>query len=151
MPGSFLVTRAVIFCLSASEEPSEPPSPLPSGSPFLPRVRPHLDPGIWVRLYVYNLLRRRGSSRISGLSSHLLRRLHNSQIELHAGAVPGSCSSSDTPGSSAEGDASRNIGRLTPHVRLVLSLISLTSARFAELCIQFRKSDFQPLSRVNCS
>ena len=83
--GSFLVTRAVIFCLSASEEPSGPPSTTSSSSssssatfsfPFLPRVRPHLDPRIWVRLHVYNLLRHQpwpGEPR---------RRTSNSQIEL---------------------------------------------------------------------
>lgn len=44
---------------TSSPSPSPPTVPLPSVSPFLPRVKPHLDPGIWVRLYVYNLLRRR--------------------------------------------------------------------------------------------
>ena len=85
--GSFLVTRAVIFCLSASEEPSGPPSSTSSSSsftvssstfsfPFLPRVRPHLDPRIWVRLHVYNLLRHQPWPR------EPRRRTSNSQIEL---------------------------------------------------------------------
>lgn len=54
---------------SPSPSPSSLPTvPLPSVSPFLPRVRPHLDPGIWVRLYVYNLLRRRAHRGYLGYS-----------------------------------------------------------------------------------
>lgn len=106
---------------TSSPSPSPPTVPLPSVSPFLPRVKPHLDPGIWVRLYVYNLLRRRAHRGYLGLSSHLLRRMHNSQIELHAGAVSRpprrSFFSERAPESLVKDDGSRNIDRLARHIQ----------------------------------
>jgi len=112
---------------SPSLSPSSLPTvPLPSVSPFLPRVRPHLDPGIWVRLYVYNLLRRRahrgylGYPRTSFVGC-TIRKSNYTPVPFPGGRLFFSEQASE---SLIKEDGSRNIGRLARNVQDLFLLIS---------------------------
>lgn len=114
--------------------PSSPPIVLlPSSSPFLPRVRPHLDPGIWVRLYVYNLLRRRAHRGYlvyprTSFVGCTIRKLNYTPVPDRAGMFfsPSSRNFNGEKRGKSRTDRSCNIARSTWHVRSLLVNLSFT-------------------------